>query len=88
MALLDELTSLATEVGATPGQLSLAWLLAKGDDVIPIPGSRKLAHLHENLGAADIRLTSEQIARIDAAFPPGIAKGGARGGHSPQVAEL
>ena len=88
LVLLDQLTALGKEAGATPGQLSLAWLLAKGDDVIPIPGSRQLAHLHENLGAADIHLTPEQVAQIDAAFPPGIAKGGARGGHSPQVAAL
>ena len=88
LALLDDLTALADEVGATTGQLSLAWLLAKGDDIIPIPGSRQLPHLRENLGAADIRLTADQVARIDAAFPPGVAKGGARGGHSPQVAEF
>tara|TARA_R110002110_G_scaffold376568_2_gene586688 strand:+ start:196111 stop:197088 length:978 start_codon:yes stop_codon:yes gene_type:complete len=85
LALLDELSALASDVGATTGQLSLAWLLAKGDDVIPIPGSRQLKHLRDNLGAADIRLTPDQVARIDAAFPPGVAKGGARGGHSPQV---
>ena len=88
LALLEKLTAFGKEVGATPGQLSLAWLLAKGEDVIPIPGSRKTAHLAENLGATDIRLTPEQVARIDAAFPPGIARGGARGGHSPQVAVL
>lgn len=87
LALLGELTALAAEVDATPGQLSLAWLLTKGDDVIPIPGSRQLKHLRENLGAADIELTADQIARIDAAFPPGIARGGARGGHSPQLAD-
>jgi aryl-alcohol dehydrogenase-like predicted oxidoreductase len=88
LALLDQLTELAEEVGATSGQLSLAWLMAKGDDVIPIPGSRKLDHLRENLGSADIHFTPEQLARIDATFPPGIAKGDARGGHSPRVAAL
>ena len=88
LALLDELTALAAEVGATTGQLSLAWLLAKGDGVIPIPGSRQLKHLRENLGAFDIPLTPDQVARIDAAFPPGVAQGGARGGHSPQAADF
>lgn len=88
LSLLNQLTAFGQEVGATPGQLSLAWLLAKGEDVIPIPGSRKTAHLLENLGAADISLTPEQVARIDAAFPPGIAHGSARGGHSPQAAAL
>lgn len=88
LALLNELSDLASDVGATTGQLSLAWLMAKGDDVIPIPGSRQLKHLRDNLGAADIRLTPDQVAQIDAAFPPGVAKGGARGGHSPQVGAL
>ena len=80
LALLDELEMMAADLGATTGQLSLAWLLAKGDDVIPIPGSRQLVHLQENLAAADIALSPEQVAQIDAAFPPGVAKGGARGG--------
>ncbi len=88
LALLDELEMMAADLGATTGQLSLAWLLAKGDDVIPIPGSRQLVHLQENLAAADIALSPEQVAQIDAAFPPGVAKGGARGGHSPSVANF
>jgi aryl-alcohol dehydrogenase-like predicted oxidoreductase len=88
LALLDRIKAFADEIGATPGQLTLAWLLAKGDDVIPIPGTRRIKYLEENLAAADIRLTSEMMARIDAAFPPGIAKGGARGGHTPSVAKL
>jgi aryl-alcohol dehydrogenase-like predicted oxidoreductase len=88
LALLDTLAGFADEVGATPGQLALAWLLAKGDDVIPIPGTRRQTYLRENLGAADIGMTPELFARIDAAFPPGIAKGGARGGHTPAVAQL
>lgn len=86
LSLLDKLTAFGKEVGATPGQLSLAWLLAQGEDVIPIPGSRKTAHLRENLGAAEISLTPELVAELDAAFPPGIAQGAARGGHSPQAA--
>ena len=88
LALLDQISSFAGEVSSTPGQLALAWLLAKGEDVIPIPGTRRIKYLEENLGAADIVLTAETIARIDAAFPPGIAKGGARGGHTPAVAKL
>ncbi|NND50614.1 MAG: aldo/keto reductase [Rhizobiales bacterium] len=88
LALLDKIKTFADEVGSTPGQLTLAWLLAKGQDVIPIPGTRRIKYLEENLGAADIRLTPEMMVRIDAAFPPGIAKGGARGGHTPAVATL
>jgi len=88
LALLDQMSKFGAEVGATASQLSLAWLLAKGDDVIPIPGSRTSKHLRENLGSAEIQLTPDQVARIDAAFPPGVAKGGARGGHSPRVATI
>jgi aryl-alcohol dehydrogenase-like predicted oxidoreductase len=88
LALLDALTALGSEVGATPGQLALAWLLAKGDDVVPIPGSRRTAHLRENLAAADIALPAGLVARLDAAFPPGIARGGARGGAAPRIAAV
>jgi aryl-alcohol dehydrogenase-like predicted oxidoreductase len=88
LALLDTLTGFADEVGATPGQLALAWLLTRGDDVIPIPGSRQQAHLRENLAAAALDLPADLVARIDAAFPPGIAKGGARGGDTPAVAAV
>jgi aryl-alcohol dehydrogenase-like predicted oxidoreductase len=88
LALLDRIKAFAGEVGSTPVQLTLAWLLAKGEDVIPIPGTRHIKYLEENLGAADIKLTPEMMACIDAAFPPGIAQGGARGGHTPAVAKL
>jgi aryl-alcohol dehydrogenase-like predicted oxidoreductase len=88
LALLDRIKAFAGEVGSTPVQLTLAWLLAKGEDVIPIPGTRHIKYLEENLGAADIKLTPEMMACIDAAFPPGIAQGGARGGLTPAVAKL
>jgi aryl-alcohol dehydrogenase-like predicted oxidoreductase len=88
LALLEKMEGFAAEVGATTGQLALAWLLAKGDDVIPIPGTRRIKFLEENLGAADVKLSKEMVARIDAAFPPGIAHGRARGGHTPAVAKL
>jgi len=66
LPLLAGLKSVATEVGATPAQLALAWLLAQGDDILPIPGTRSLAHLRENLGAADLRLGADVLARLDA----------------------
>ncbi|MEK9661940.1 MAG: aldo/keto reductase, partial [Alphaproteobacteria bacterium] len=75
LALLDQVEAFAAEVGATSGQLALAWLMAKGDDVIPIPGTRRIKYLEETLGAADVKLSKEMVARIDAAFPPGIAHG-------------
>lgn len=63
--LLDLLNTLAAEKNATPGQISLAWMLCKKDYIIPIPGSRKVERLRENLGSADVKLTPAEIADID-----------------------
>lgn len=67
--------ALATELGATPAQLSLAWVLAQGEHIVPIPGTRSIAHLEEDLGAVDLALTDETLARIDAIFAPGAIRG-------------
>ena len=64
--LLDLLTAFAKEKGATPAQISLAWMLHKKDFIVPIPGSRKLERIQENLGAADVDLTDEECERIEA----------------------
>ena len=65
--LLDLLTAFAKEKkGATPAQISLAWMLHKKDFIVPIPGSRKLERIQENLGAADVDLTDEEFERIEA----------------------
>ena len=61
--------------GCTPGQLALAWLLARGQDIVPIPGTRKLARLQENLGALEVRLTAEEVAQIDRECSPGAFSG-------------
>ncbi len=74
-ALVASLTGLAAQKGCTAGQLALAWLLHRGEDVIPIPGTRRVARLEENVAAADLQLTSDEIARLDAAFPAGAASG-------------
>ena len=66
LALLPAYTALARDAGCTPAQLALAWLLARGGHVLPIPGTRSTAHLDENLGAAAIQLTPEVLARLDA----------------------
>jgi aryl-alcohol dehydrogenase-like predicted oxidoreductase len=58
---------IAKATGATPGQVSLAWLLAVSPVMLPIPGTSKVAHLEENLGAAGLRLTDEQVATLTAA---------------------
>ena len=62
--------AVATEVGATPAQVGLAWLLAHDDSVLLIPGTSSLAHLEENLAVASVQLSDEQVARLDAIAPP------------------
>jgi aryl-alcohol dehydrogenase-like predicted oxidoreductase len=74
-ALVERLEAIAEEKGCTPAQLALAWLLAQGPDVIPIPGTKQIARLEENLGALDVRLTAAEIDRISAAIPIGAAAG-------------
>jgi aryl-alcohol dehydrogenase-like predicted oxidoreductase len=75
LALVDELTALAHQIGCTPAQLALAWLLAQGDDIVALPGCERVVHAQENAGAADLELSAEQLARIDALFRPGTASG-------------
>ncbi|WAC93783.1 aldo/keto reductase [Mycobacterium sp. Aquia_213] len=70
----DELRDISADVGATPAQVALAWLLAKGPDIVPIPGTKKVARLEENVGADGVELSSEQLARLDQLTP-------ATGGH-------
>jgi len=75
LALLGRMHQLADEKGVTPAQLALAWLLARGDDVVPIPGSDRRTYLEENLVAADVVLDQDDLARLDGIFPPGAAAG-------------
>jgi aryl-alcohol dehydrogenase-like predicted oxidoreductase len=74
-ALAGRIAGIAEEKACTPAQLVLAWLLAQGPDLIPIPGTKHRERLDENLGALEIRLTSQDVARISAAIPPGAAAG-------------
>jgi aryl-alcohol dehydrogenase-like predicted oxidoreductase len=67
--LVAEVEAVATEVGATPGQVALAWLLSKGDDIVPIPGTKRVARVEENVGADEVELSAEQIDRLDK-LPP------------------
>lgn len=69
------LRELADEIGITPAQLALAWLLHQGDDIVPIPGSRQPAHIDSNIAAVDVVLSAEQLARIDQLAPAGLAAG-------------
>jgi aryl-alcohol dehydrogenase-like predicted oxidoreductase len=66
---------MAGEKGCTPSQLALAWVLVQGDDVVPIPGTSNPARLEENVAAAGVRLTAEDLARLDAIAPRGAAVG-------------
>jgi aryl-alcohol dehydrogenase-like predicted oxidoreductase len=65
----EQVEAIAAEVGCTPAQVSLAWLLAKGDDIVPIPGTKRVARVEENVSAAEVSLSPEQLARLDA-IPP------------------
>ena len=70
LALLAGVRQLADEAGCTVAQLALAWLLSRGDDVLPIPGTTSVAHLHENVAAAALRLAPAQLARLDTLMHP------------------
>jgi aryl-alcohol dehydrogenase-like predicted oxidoreductase len=75
LELVEKVRELAAAKGCTPGQLALAWVLAQGDDVVPIPGTKRVKYLDENLGAADVRLTADDLAQLDAVLPAGAAAG-------------
>jgi aryl-alcohol dehydrogenase-like predicted oxidoreductase len=75
LELVAKVEALARDKGATPAQVALAWVLAQGDDIVPIPGTRKPERVAENAGALQIRLTPDELGEIDAAFPPGVAAG-------------
>ena len=75
LSLVARLEKIAAEKKCRPAQLALAWLLARGEDIFPIPGTKRVERLEENAGALEVALTPEDIARLDAAFPPGAAKG-------------
>jgi aryl-alcohol dehydrogenase-like predicted oxidoreductase len=73
--LVDKVREIAAEKGCTPGQLALAWVLARGEDVVPIPGTKRRAYLEENAAADDVRLTPDDLRRIDEVMPMGAAAG-------------
>ncbi|MGY2065120.1 aldo/keto reductase [Blastococcus sp. SYSU DS0619] len=76
LRLVDAVRELAAVKGVSPGQLALAWVLAQGDDVVPIPGTKRRSYLEENAGAAAVELTADELARLDLIAPPGVAVGG------------
>jgi aryl-alcohol dehydrogenase-like predicted oxidoreductase len=75
LALVDEINALATQKGCAPSQLALAWVLAQGKDIVPIPGTKRRKYLEENVRALEVKLDAEDLARIDRVIPPGAASG-------------
>jgi aryl-alcohol dehydrogenase-like predicted oxidoreductase len=75
LELVDRVREIAAEKGVTPSQLALAWVLHQGDDIVPIPGTKRVTYLEENAAAADIALTPEDLARLDQAAPAGATAG-------------
>ena len=75
LQLVDRVKELADAKGCTPAQLALAWLLAQGEHIVPIPGTKKRDRLRENLGAVDVELTAEDLTRLDELAPAGVAAG-------------
>jgi aryl-alcohol dehydrogenase-like predicted oxidoreductase len=73
--LVREIETMAREKGCAPAQLALAWVLAQGDDIVPIPGTKRRRYLEQNLGAVEVELTREELDRIDRIIPPGAAAG-------------
>jgi aryl-alcohol dehydrogenase-like predicted oxidoreductase len=75
LELVDTVKAIAAAKGATPSQVALAWLLAKGDDVVPIPGTKRVSYLEENVGADRVGLTDDELRQLEEAFPIGVTAG-------------
>jgi aryl-alcohol dehydrogenase-like predicted oxidoreductase len=70
LALVDQISEIAAQKGVTPSQLALAWVLNRGDDIVPIPGTKRRSYLEQNVAALDVELSDEDLAHIDAELPP------------------
>jgi aryl-alcohol dehydrogenase-like predicted oxidoreductase len=73
--LVERVKEIAAEKGITPGQLALAWVMAQGQDVVPIPGTKRRKYIEENAAAAEVELSDDELARIDEAAPVGTTAG-------------
>src|SRR5690606_10071773 len=73
--LVRHVEAMAREKGVTPAQLALAWVLARGEDVVPIPGTKRVAYLEQNVAATEVSLSAEDLQRLDDVFPTGAASG-------------
>jgi aryl-alcohol dehydrogenase-like predicted oxidoreductase len=74
-ALAAHVSELAGAKGCTPAQLALAWVLSRGEDVVPIPGTKRRSYLEQNAAASELELTDDELRELDEAFPPGAAAG-------------
>jgi aryl-alcohol dehydrogenase-like predicted oxidoreductase len=75
LELVKLIEQMAQQKGCTPAQLALAWLLHQGEDIVPIPGTKRVKYLEENVGALNVKLSAEDLRRIDAIAPKGVAAG-------------
>jgi aryl-alcohol dehydrogenase-like predicted oxidoreductase len=75
IALVREVEGMAKDKGCTTAQLALAWVLAQGDDIVPIPGTKRVTYLDDNIGALDVELMPDELKRLDEILPPGAAAG-------------
>ena len=75
LELVAQVEEIAEEKGRTPGQIALAWVLSRGDDIVPIPGTKRRRYLEENAGAAEVELTDTELEQLEQAFPQGAAAG-------------
>jgi aryl-alcohol dehydrogenase-like predicted oxidoreductase len=75
LALVARVREMASDLGCTPVQLALAWVLAQGEDVAPIPGTKRVKYLEENVGAVELRLSEDDLRALDDLFPPGVTAG-------------
>ncbi len=75
LRLVDRVKEIAAQRKVTPGQLALAWLLAQGDDIVPIPGTKRRSYLDENAAAVEIELDAEDLRQLDEAVPRGVTAG-------------
>jgi aryl-alcohol dehydrogenase-like predicted oxidoreductase len=75
LALVEEVQTIASSLGCTAAQLALAWVMAQGSDIVPIPGTKRIALLEQNIAACGIELTKETLERLNEVMPAGIAVG-------------
>jgi aryl-alcohol dehydrogenase-like predicted oxidoreductase len=75
LRLAEHVKNLAERKGCSPAQLALAWVLAQGEDIVPIPGTKRIRYLEDNMGALSVTLNADELAQIDKLFPPGVAEG-------------